>query len=67
MPLKEFKVIMDNQPMEDVDDDFDELSPTSSCHTSQQNNPGLRANNADFSYHAKPYIPNQIIKIPVHQ
>ena len=47
--------------MEDVDDDIDELSPTSSCHTSHQNNPGLRPNNADFSYHAKPYIPNSII------
>jgi hypothetical protein len=52
--------------MEDVDDDIDELSPTSSCHTSHQNNPGLRANNADFSYHAKPYIPHSIIKQPTH-
>lgn len=65
MPLEEFKVVMDNQPMEEVDDDIDELSPTSSCHTSHQNNPGLRANNADFSYHAKPYIPNSIINMPV--
>ena len=47
--------------MDEVDDDLEELSPTSSCHTSHQNNPGLRPNNADFSYHAKPYIPNSII------
>ena len=67
MPLEEFKVVMDEQPMEEVDDDIDELSPTSSCHTSHQNNPGLRANNADFSYHAKPYIPNSIIKAPATQ
>ncbi len=33
MPLEEFNYVMDNQPMEEVDDEIDELSPTSSCHT----------------------------------
>ena len=63
IPLDQFNALMDRAPMEEVEDELEELSPTSSCHTSHQNNPGLRPNNADFSYHAKPYIPNSIIPV----